>query len=85
MCEANCPTDALYVSPLTGPAPDGSPHTDEVALAAADAFGLYRRYVGWGNGRTPGARLDTNHIFTARVRTVTETPPAHEGSGDDQP
>jgi NAD-dependent dihydropyrimidine dehydrogenase PreA subunit len=85
MCEANCPTDALYVAPLTGPAPEGSSHTDVAALADADAFGLYRRYVGWGGGRTPGARLDTNHIFTTRVRTVTETPPAEEGGEHDRP
>ncbi|MCW2888371.1 MAG: hypothetical protein QOE54_2718 [Streptosporangiaceae bacterium] len=85
MCEVNCPTDALYVAPLTGPASEGSVHTDEAALAAVGAFGLYRRYVGWGKGRTSGARLDTNHIFTARVRTVTETPPADEADDHDRP
>ncbi len=67
MCEAYCPTDALFVAPLSGPAPAGSPYTDEDALAAAGAFGAYRRAIGWGQGRTPGSRLDTNHIFTSRV------------------
>lgn len=69
MCELYCPTDALFVAPLSDPAPAGSPYTDEDALAAADALGAYRRTVGWGNGRIPGSRLDTNYIFTARVAT----------------
>jgi ferredoxin len=68
MCELYCPTDALFVAPLTGPAPEGSPYTDEDALAAAGALGAYRRTVGWGGGRTPGSRLDANHIFTDRLR-----------------
>jgi NAD-dependent dihydropyrimidine dehydrogenase PreA subunit len=67
MCELYCPTDALYVAPLSDPAPAGSPHTDEDALAAAGALGAYRRTVGWGRGRTAGSRLDANHVFTSRV------------------
>ena len=76
MCEAYCPTDALYVAPMSTPAPHGSPHTDEAALAASGALGAYRRRVGWGGGRTPGSRLDTNHLFTARVRPA--PPPSEE-------
>jgi hypothetical protein len=75
MCEAYCPTDALYVSPPSGPAPTGSVHTDEDALLAAGAFGEYRRRIGWGGGRVPGSRRDTNHLFTARLRAAADTPP----------
>ncbi|GGJ70638.1 4Fe-4S dicluster domain-containing protein [Streptomyces brasiliensis] len=64
-CEIYCPVDALYVAPLTGPAPDGSPHREEEHLAATGALGAYRRTVGWGGGRTPGSRYDRNHLFTA--------------------
>ena len=68
MCELYCPTDALFVAPLTGPAPQDSIYTDMDALAAAGALGAYRRTVGWGRGRTPGSRTDANHVFTARIR-----------------
>ncbi|MBW8486625.1 4Fe-4S dicluster domain-containing protein [Actinomadura parmotrematis] len=67
MCEANCPTDALYVAPLSGPAPAGSPQADQAALEEAGAFGAYRELIGWGGGRTPGSRLDRNHVFTAML------------------
>ncbi|WP_433137358.1 4Fe-4S dicluster domain-containing protein [Actinomadura nitritigenes] len=72
MCEAHCPADALYVAPFSGPAPAGSRHTDEAALAGA--FGEYRRVVGWGRGRTPGSRADRNHIFTERLRSSRRDP-----------
>jgi NAD-dependent dihydropyrimidine dehydrogenase PreA subunit len=68
MCEAHCPTDALYVAPFSTPAPPESPHTNESALTPA--FGTYRRIIGWGKGRTPGARADANHIFTTRIRNT---------------
>jgi NAD-dependent dihydropyrimidine dehydrogenase PreA subunit len=68
MCEAYCPTDALFVAPLSGPAPEGSDYRDEPAMFAQGRFGEYRRWIGWGRGRTVGSRLDTNHIFTARLR-----------------
>ena len=71
MCELYCPTDAMFVAPLTTPAPTGSPYTDVDALAAAGALGAYRRTVGWGRGRTPGSRNDANHLFTARLRGQT--------------
>ncbi|MEU6812014.1 ferredoxin family protein [Streptomyces sp. NPDC046831] len=57
-CEANCPADALYVAPQTRPAPAGDATvTDEEGLARAGLLGSYRRRIGWGHGRTPGARL----------------------------
>jgi len=78
MCEAYCPTDALFVAPLSGPAPAGSELTDETALRAADRFGEYRRWIGWGHGRRPGSLRDQNHVFTARLRAQQSTaiPPA---------
>jgi NAD-dependent dihydropyrimidine dehydrogenase PreA subunit len=70
MCELYCPTDALFVAPLSSPAPADSPYTDVDALRAAGALGAYRRTVGWGNGRVPGSRLDTNHLFTNRLNRM---------------
>ena len=64
MCEAYCPTDALYVSPVATPVDTHSPHADESAVTAAGLLGGYREMVGWGRGRTPGARLDRNPILT---------------------
>ncbi|WP_371497079.1 ferredoxin family protein [Kitasatospora sp. NBC_00374] len=49
-CEANCPVDALFVSPRTHPEPQ-----DEQRLAEAGLLGSYRARIGWGPGRTPGA------------------------------
>ncbi len=83
MCEAYCPTDALYVAPLSDPAPAGSPHLDEDGLVAAGAFGEYRRRVGWGGGRVPAARRDTNHLFTAPLRAAAPAAPPH--SPEDSP
>ncbi|MCL7428072.1 ferredoxin family protein [Streptomyces sp. YS415] len=54
-CEANCPVDALYVAPLTHPLPEGSPARDEEHLDETGLLGSYRRHIGWGRGRTPGA------------------------------
>lgn len=65
MCEAYCPTDALYVSPVSAPVGPDSPHADEDAIARAGLLGGYRELVGWGQGRTPGARLDQNATLGA--------------------
>jgi NAD-dependent dihydropyrimidine dehydrogenase PreA subunit len=48
MCEAYCPTDALYVAPESTPLPPGSP-------IAQDQIGRYREKIGWGKGRTAGS------------------------------
>ncbi|MEU9029123.1 ferredoxin family protein [Streptomyces sp. NPDC048383] len=53
LCEANCPVDALFVSPLTRPQPEDPAVRDEGALAGS-GLGGYRREIGWGHGRTPG-------------------------------
>jgi NAD-dependent dihydropyrimidine dehydrogenase PreA subunit len=60
LCEAYCPVDALFVSPLAGPAPADSVYRDEAALTAAGRFGEYRRWIGWGGGRKPGSLRDRN-------------------------
>ncbi len=54
-CEAYCPTDALFVAPLTTPAAPGSSYRDGAALIAAGQLGVYRRELGWSGG-TLGAR-----------------------------
>ncbi|WP_131747663.1 ferredoxin family protein [Frankia sp. Cppng1_Ct_nod] len=72
MCEANCPADALFVSPLAGPAPAGSPLTDETFLASQGRFGEYRRWLGWGYGRRPGSLQDRNYVFVERIRRAAE-------------
>ncbi|MFG2994650.1 4Fe-4S dicluster domain-containing protein [Streptomyces sp. NPDC048257] len=55
LCEANCPVDALYVSPLTRPLPQDPAVRDEAGLVGRGLLGSYRREIGWGEGRTPGA------------------------------
>ena len=49
MCEAYCPTDALYVSP------ESSPLGTRESLPL-ELIGSYRERLGWGKGRSPGAR-----------------------------
>jgi NAD-dependent dihydropyrimidine dehydrogenase PreA subunit len=61
MCEAWCPVDALFVAPMTEPAPPGSVFHDEAILVEQGLLGSYRREIGWGRGRTPGALRDTSH------------------------
>jgi NAD-dependent dihydropyrimidine dehydrogenase PreA subunit len=65
MCEAYCPVDALFVAPLSGPAPAGSAYTDQAWLDRSNRLGAYRRAIGWGHGRTPGSTADRNFVFTA--------------------
>jgi NAD-dependent dihydropyrimidine dehydrogenase PreA subunit len=57
MCEAYCPADALFVAPNPGPLDAGDPLRDEEYLTSAGLLGSYRAGIGWGHGRTPGARL----------------------------
>jgi NAD-dependent dihydropyrimidine dehydrogenase PreA subunit len=62
-CEAYCPTDALFVAPLTEPAPPDSRFRDEQGLREAGLFGGYRRELGWGQGRALGARTAVGPVF----------------------
>jgi len=57
MCEAYCPTDALFVAPQPAPVAADDPLRDEEYLIASGLLGSYRAGIGWGHGRTPGARL----------------------------
>lgn len=54
-CEANCPVDALFVSPYTSPQPAESLSRDVDGLVGRGLLGSYRERIGWGHGRTPGA------------------------------
>jgi NAD-dependent dihydropyrimidine dehydrogenase PreA subunit len=55
-CEAYCPVDALFVAPLVRPVADDSGFKDSDRLADSGLLGSYRRALGWGRGRTLGAR-----------------------------
>jgi NAD-dependent dihydropyrimidine dehydrogenase PreA subunit len=54
-CEANCPVDALFVSPYTTPQSDTSIAADEQALVDHGLLGSYRERIGWGKGRRLGS------------------------------
>jgi NAD-dependent dihydropyrimidine dehydrogenase PreA subunit len=54
MCEVYCPVDALYVAPQI----DKASGIEEESLAARGLLGSYRKAVGWGAKRTPGAAAD---------------------------
>jgi NAD-dependent dihydropyrimidine dehydrogenase PreA subunit len=59
MCEAWCPTDALFVAPQTEPVEAGSPYRDEQELIRRDLLGSYRREIGWGKNRAREPQRDT--------------------------
>lgn len=74
MCEAHCPADALFVAPLTHPAPEDSPLRDEAHVTEAGLLGSYRRDIGWGRGRKPGARLAVGpELGRARITPAATT------------
>jgi NAD-dependent dihydropyrimidine dehydrogenase PreA subunit len=62
-CEAYCPTDALFVAPLTEPVAEDSPLRDAEELVLAGVLGGYRRELGWGGGRALGARTAVGPEF----------------------
>lgn len=51
MCEAWCPTDALFVAPQTTPVAAGSVYRNEAWLTEHGLLGSYRRELGWKQGR----------------------------------
>lgn len=55
--ELACPVDALFVASNAGPLPADSRLHEEEHLDASGLLGSYRKGIGWGHGRTPGARL----------------------------
>jgi NAD-dependent dihydropyrimidine dehydrogenase PreA subunit len=64
MCEAYCPADAMYVAPNA----DVSVEVNEAELAAGGILGSYRRAVGWGPKRTPGAARDATFRVIASMK-----------------
>ena len=91
MCEAWCPTDALFVAPQTEPLPADSPLRDERELERTGLLGSYRRVLGWGKGRSPGAVRDRSFSVLAALHgpppprvaeLVAQTPPAGEPDRD---
>ena len=50
-CEANCPVDALFVSPFVTP----QAGIEEPDLVRRGLLGSYRERIGWGRGRVSGA------------------------------
>jgi NAD-dependent dihydropyrimidine dehydrogenase PreA subunit len=64
MCELYCPTDALFVAPEA----DGSVEVHEQLLSEKGLLGSYRAAVGWGEGRSPGARQDASFRLLAPER-----------------
>jgi hypothetical protein len=66
MCEAWCPTDALFVAPQLDPVAADSALRDERELARAGLLGSYRQVLGWGPGQSPGAARDRSfHVLAA--------------------
>jgi NAD-dependent dihydropyrimidine dehydrogenase PreA subunit len=73
-CEAYCPADALFVSPLRVPAPDGHEWRDEAKLVQLGMLGLYRKRVGWGKGPKPV--MPSDQEFFAVVQSAQARRPA---------
>jgi NAD-dependent dihydropyrimidine dehydrogenase PreA subunit len=71
MCEAWCPTDALFVAPPTVPLESDSPLRDEDELVRRGLLGSYRKVLGWGPGREPGAQEDRSFNVLSRMHGAT--------------
>lgn len=63
MCEAWCPTDALFVAPQTTPVAPGSIYRNEQELLKRGLLGSYRREIGWGRGLRRHPERDTRHTM----------------------
>jgi len=77
LCEAYCPTDALFVAPQIEALPEGSPLRDPEHLAATGLLGSYRAALGWGGGRLPTARLAVMPDLPPHPTTPRPTPVGH--------
>jgi NAD-dependent dihydropyrimidine dehydrogenase PreA subunit len=64
MCEAYCPVDALYVAPNA----EQKTAVEEGALIEQGLLGSYRKAVGWGGKRAPGAAADATHRLLRAAR-----------------
>ena len=77
-CEVYCPTDALFVAPLSKPVEPQSPLRNEEAVIARGLVGTYRKDVGWGKGQIPGAQRCQSFRLTAKHQSsgaLFEPPP----------
>jgi len=63
MCEAWCPTDALFVAPQATPVAANSIYRNEDELIKRDLLGSYRREIGWGKGRREQPEVDTRQTL----------------------
>jgi NAD-dependent dihydropyrimidine dehydrogenase PreA subunit len=63
MCEAWCPTDALFVAPQTEPVAVDSPYRDEQELIRRNLLGSYRREIGWSEDGPVDPALDTHRAL----------------------
>ncbi len=66
MCEVYCPVDALYVAHDA----DQPVSVNETELTESGLLGSYRKMVGWGAGRTPGAAGDTSYYTHRHLETL---------------
>ncbi len=57
LCELFCPTDALYVSPLS----EAIEGTSETELVARNVLGSFRREMGWKNAKPRGTAQDLSY------------------------
>lgn len=72
LCEAHCPTDALYVAAERRPAPTPS----EAELAGRQLLGSYRARLGWGKGRRPPRSFDEALALSQRPDAAPGVSPA---------
>lgn len=72
LCEAHCPTDALYVAAERRPAPTPS----EAELAERQLLGSYRARLGWGKGRRPPRSFDEALALSQRPEAAAGVSPA---------
>jgi ferredoxin len=63
MCEAYCPTDALFVAAEA----HEEVQVDEAQLAEKGLLGVYRNHLGWNKGASPIDRLNTYQALVAKV------------------
>jgi NAD-dependent dihydropyrimidine dehydrogenase PreA subunit len=83
-CEVYCPSDALFVSPLRVPAPDGHEWRDEAALVQKGLMGLYRQRVGWGKGPKPVMPSDQEFFAVIQSATAQRRPPPVAAAADEK-
>ncbi len=69
LCEAYCPADALYVSPLRGP----DPSVDAGQVLGSGQLGSFRRALGWHAARPGALHVDPPSSALPPLRTSMES------------